>query len=60
VNIGITAPLFCAATVQNIIAGVGPFKELGTVWWTSPSALAVVLNPVIHGPRRAGVCRKIE
>ena len=53
---GITPPLFCAATVQNIIAGVGPFKELGTVWWTSPSALADALNPVSHGPGTAGVC----
>ena len=55
-NAGLTAPLFCAATVQNIIAGVGPFKGLGTVWWTSPSALAGALNPVSHGPGSAGVC----
>jgi hypothetical protein len=56
VNAGITAPLFCAATVQNIIAGVGPFKDLGAVWWTSPSALAKALNPASHGPGPAGVC----
>lgn len=55
-NAGITAPLFCAAAVQNIVAGVGPFQELGTVWWTSPSALAKALNPVSHGPRPVGVC----
>lgn len=40
-------PLFCAAAVQNHIAGVGPFSGIAPVGWTSPSALAERLDALV-------------
>lgn len=56
VDAGIAMPLFCAAYVQNLIAGIGPFKEIPRVWWTSPTALARNLDLLIAGPLAAGAC----
>lgn len=53
---GIAMPLFCAARVQNLIAGIGPFEEVPRVWWTSPVALARNLDPLTAGPLALGVC----
>jgi hypothetical protein len=53
---GVTAPLFCAVTVQNQIAGVGPFAGIGEIGWTSPSALARRLDELVSRPVAAGAC----
>jgi hypothetical protein len=53
---GGTAPLFCAAAVQNQIAGVGPLAGVGTVGWTSPSALAQLLDGLTIGGTALGSC----
>ena len=53
---GSTPPLFCAAAVQNQIAGVGPFAGVGTVGWTSPSALAQLLDGLTIGATALGSC----
>jgi hypothetical protein len=51
-----TAPLFCAATVQSQIAGVGPFAGMATSWWTSPSALGEKLEALLAARLVAGRC----
>lgn len=51
-----TMPLFCAATVQSHIAGVGPFKDIADTFWTSPSALAQQLHRLVGRPQVAGAC----
>lgn len=56
VNAGITMPLFCAAGVQNLVAGIGPFGEMPRVWWTSPAALARDLDPLTLGSSALGIC----
>ena len=53
---GVTPPLFCAVAVQNQIAGVGPFARLEVTGWTSPSALARRLDPLVGGSVTAGAC----
>lgn len=53
---GITPPLFCAAGVQNLIAGVGPFAAIDPVYWTSPASLADLLDGLKNGPAAPGVC----
>lgn len=53
---GITMPLFCAARVQNLIAGIGPFEDIPRAWWTSPAALARKLDPLTVGPLALGDC----
>jgi hypothetical protein len=53
---GFTAPLFCAATVQNQLAGVGPFADIAEITWTSPSALAQRLDLALRRPAVAGAC----
>ena len=49
-------PLFCAAGVQNLIAGVGPFAAIDPVYWTSPASLADLLDGLRNGPAAPGVC----
>jgi len=51
-----TPPLFCAAAVQNHIAGIGPFAGIETVGWTSPSALAERLDALLHARSAAAAC----
>ena len=48
---GITIPLFCAARVQNIVSGIGPFEAVPNTWLASPAALAEHLDTLIsqHG-----------
>jgi hypothetical protein len=53
---GTTIPLFCAATVQSQIAGVGPFKDIADTFWTSPAALAAELQKLLGRPAIAGAC----
>lgn len=53
---GWTIPLFCAASVQDYLAGIGPFKILESVWWTSPRELGVLLDSIIRGPGKPGRC----
>ncbi|HVP08590.1 MAG TPA: hypothetical protein VMT02_03635 [Burkholderiales bacterium] len=53
---GATPPLFCAATVQSQIAGVGPFKEIPDTFWTSPKTLASHLQQLLGRPSIAGAC----
>jgi hypothetical protein len=53
---GTTMPLFCAATVQSQIAGVGPFGEIADTFWTSPTALAEQLHRLVGKPLVAGAC----
>ena len=53
---GETMPLFCAATVQSQIAGVGPFRKIADTFWTSPRALADQLDPLVANPTLAGAC----
>jgi hypothetical protein len=53
---GVTPPLFCAVAVQNQIAGIGPFAGIEETGWTSPSALARRLDPLVGKPVTAGAC----
>jgi len=56
VNFGPHMPLFCAADVQNQIAGIGPFAALKSIWWTSPAALADELAQLVRQPLAKGKC----
>jgi hypothetical protein len=53
---GPTPILFCAAAVQNTIAGAGPFSGIQTTTWTSPSALAKRLDVLTAGKSAPAVC----
>ncbi|MFY9314884.1 MAG: hypothetical protein WAO95_04915 [Burkholderiales bacterium] len=53
---GETMPLFCAATVQSQIVGVGPFKDIADTFWTLPRALAGQLDPLVADPKIADAC----
>jgi hypothetical protein len=55
---GRTAPLFCAATVQNQIAGIGPFNAIPDAVWVSPSGLAEQLDRLVAGGRPLGTCQQ--
>ena len=55
-NAGWTMPLFCAAKVQDYLAGVGPFGSLETTWWTSPKELGRQLDSIIRRPGKPGAC----
>ena len=55
---GGTMPLFCAATVQGQIAGVGPFKDIADTFWTSPAALALQLQRLSAVPGNGGACSR--
>ncbi|MEN9887452.1 MAG: hypothetical protein RL758_2030 [Pseudomonadota bacterium] len=56
VTAGPTAPLYCAAAVQNFIAGIGPFAAIKPVNWTSPADLARELLPLWQGNAPHGAC----
>ncbi|MCP5247931.1 MAG: hypothetical protein H6942_05215 [Candidatus Accumulibacter sp.] len=49
-------PLFCGAAVQNAIAGIGPFKDIAPIWWTSPADLARLLDSLTGAQHAAGSC----
>lgn len=55
-NGGLALPLFCASDVQNLIAGVGPFRGLPRVRWTTPSSLKEALDPLTRGSGAPGRC----
>lgn len=55
-NFGVGAPLFCAADVQNQIAGVGPFSTIKPIWWTSPADLGEKLRALVGDAVTQGVC----
>jgi hypothetical protein len=49
-------PLYCAADVQNQIAGVGPFATVQPVGWTSPASLGAQMHELTNGRKRLGAC----
>jgi hypothetical protein len=57
---GVTPPLFCASAVQNLLANLTPFDAIEQIGWTSPAALARVLDTLTQGERAAGVCQKLD
>jgi hypothetical protein len=59
-DIGITPPLFCASAVQNLLAGIAPFVGVQRINWTSPQALARVLDPLTRGEHAVGECRTLS
>lgn len=57
---GFTPPLFCAAAVQNLLAGVAPFDALEHTGWTSPTELGRILDTLTQGKAAAGECQKLD
>ena len=57
---GFTPPLFCAAAVQNLLAGLAPFDSLEHTGWTSPTALGRELDTLTQGDAAAGECQKLD
>jgi hypothetical protein len=49
-------PLFCAATVQDHLAGIGPFQRIESAWWTSLKALGIKLDQILRGHGSIGRC----
>ena len=52
--------LFCGAAVQNAIAGIGPFRTIEAIWWTSPTALAERLDALVGETHAAGACEMAD
>lgn len=50
------SPLFCAAAVQNAIAGIGPFSKIEPIWFTTPAALAELLHSLTNNQMATGKC----
>ena len=50
------APLFCAAAVQNAIAGIGPFHAIEPTRFTTPAAVAELLGPLSNSQVAGGRC----
>ncbi len=57
---GSTPPLFCASAVQNLLANLAPFDGVKQVGWTTPTALARVLDALTQGEAAIGVCQKLD
>jgi len=57
---GSTPPLFCAAAVQNLLAGLTPFDRIKGVGFTTPTELGHVLDGLTHGQGAVGVCQKLD
>ncbi len=49
-------PLFCGSAVNNAIAGIGPFSNIKSVWWTTPAAVAEQLDVIIRKGPGIGLC----
>ncbi len=49
-------PLYCAADVQNQIAGIGPFRTIKPIGWTSPAQLGEQLHYLANGTLKLGAC----
>lgn len=57
---GWTMPMFCAAGVQDILAGIGPFKALEPSWWTSPLQLGKRLQGMAPVSVVSGECAEAQ
>jgi hypothetical protein len=57
---GATPPLFCASAVQNLLADIAPFDVIKRVGWTTPTALARVLDLMTQGAGAVGECQKLD
>lgn len=57
---GATAPLFCASAVQNLLAELAPFEAIKQIGWTTPTALARLLDALTQGEGAIGVCQKLD
>lgn len=53
---GSTLPMFCAAKVQNLLSGVGPFRDLPTTWIVTPHALGQQLDRTLYAHADVGSC----
>lgn len=53
---GPTPPLFCAVEVQNLIAGLGPFKPIPSVGWATPASLGKLLQQLVVSQVATGKC----
>jgi len=49
-------PLFCAAAVQNSIAGIGPFAAMLPAGWITPAKLAEQLDQLVASTGTASAC----
>lgn len=55
---GPTPPLFCAATVQNLLIGIAPFYGIDKTGFTTPTALGKRLDALVA--QGVGVCQKLD
>lgn len=53
----VAMPLFCGAAVNNVIAGIGPFRSVETVYWESPAAVAEKLDAILAANPEIGFCQ---
>lgn len=42
---GRTMPIYCAVSVRDVLAGIGPFRGIERDGWISPKRLATLLGP---------------
>ncbi len=49
-------PLLCAVEVNNLIAGIGPFKAIENAGWTTPASLAERLDQLLRQGHLPGEC----
>ena len=57
---GPTPPLFCASTVQNLLAAAEPFDAVERVGWTTPAALGRLLDGLTRGEKAIGECQNLD
>ncbi|GEM_PF-1191756 len=53
---GRAVPLFCAAKVQNILSGIGPFAAVPDAWLVSPAVLAGHLDKIVAVAPASAAC----
>jgi hypothetical protein len=46
--------------VQNLLADIAPFELVKRVGWTTPTALARVLDALTNGEGAIGECQKLD
>jgi hypothetical protein len=49
-------PLLCAVEVNNLIAGIGPFRTIESAGWTTPAGLAERLHKLLQDGSLPGKC----
>lgn len=49
-------PLLCAVDVNNLVAGIGPFKTIESAGWATPAGLAERLNQLLRQGQLNGEC----